>query len=291
LSESTSYFERFRRQMEVMDFETLPLFGRPLFGWSLRTDYVGRRLIYRPKTESTMDDARRMLERFRLTDGAILLAEGQSAGRGRDGRAWISPPDVTLPFTLVLRLPLESMRHIAYVTPLAVALALEDAASMRGIPLHVDLKWPNDVQIDGRKVAGILIETAEDEAGGTAALIGVGINVNLDVAAYPEIADIATSLRDALGVEVPREEVLAGFCNHFEVLHEQALAGDDAPFQAWRQRLITLGRDVVATGSKETIRGRAVEVERDGTLVIETADGRRVSVVAGDVTLSARDEG
>ena len=286
-----SYFERFRRQMEVMDFETLPLFGRPLFGWSLRTDYIGRRLIYRPMTQSTMDDARNMLQRFRMTHGAIVLAEGQTAGRGRDGRSWVSPPDVTLPFTLVLRLPLESTLHVAYVTPLAVALSLEDVASARGLPLRVDLKWPNDVQIDGLKVAGILIENAANEAGEPAALIGVGINVNLDVAAYPQIADIATSLRDALGVEVPREEVLAGFCNHFEALHEQVLAGDDAPFQAWRNRLITLGREVIATGSLETIRGRAVEVTRDGTLVIETADGSRVTVEAGDVTLSAREEG
>src|SRR4051794_30985153 len=103
--------------MEEMDFETLPLFGRPLFVWSLRTDYVGRRLVYRPMTESTMDAARQMLGRFRLGHGALVLAEGQTAGRGRDGRAWIAPPDVSLPFTLVMRLPYDSMRHLAYITP------------------------------------------------------------------------------------------------------------------------------------------------------------------------------
>ena len=275
--------------MEEMDFETLPLFNRPLFAWNLKTDFVGRRLVYRPITESTMDAARSMLGRFRLGDGAVVLAEGQTAGRGRDGRAWISPPDVSLPFTLVMRVPLERMGHLAYVTPLAIALSLEDAASARGLALKVDLKWPNDVQIGGLKVAGVLIETTADPEGQTAALIGVGINVNLDVASHPEIAEIATSLRDALGVEVPREEVLAGFCNHFEQMHLQVLAGDNSAFQAWRDRLVTLGREVVATGSSETIRGRAIDVDAGGALVIEKADGTRVRVEAGDVTLSARE--
>ena len=93
----------------------------------------------------------------------------------------------------------------------------------------------------------------------------------------------------AIGVEVPREEVLAGFCNHFEQMHLQVLAGDNSAFQAWRDRLVTLGREVVATGSTETIRGRAIDVDADGALVIEKADGTRVRVEAGDVTLSARE--
>ncbi|HEY4686182.1 MAG TPA: biotin--[acetyl-CoA-carboxylase] ligase, partial [Dehalococcoidia bacterium] len=76
-------------------------------------------------------------------------------------------------------------------------------------------------------------------------------------------------------------------CNHFEALYEQALAGKRAPFQAWRDRLVTLGREVVATGAREAVRGVAVDVDEDGALVIERADGRRVRVEAGDVTLSA----
>jgi len=300
---SETYFERFRRQMDRMQFETLPLFNKPRFSWKLKTDYVGRRFVYRPSTESTMDDARRMLERFRLGSGAVVLAETQTAGRGRAGRSWVSPPDVNLYFTLVIYPPPEgpstspgrSMRPLAYVTPLAIALAAEEAAAALGKQLRADLKWPNDVLVGGKKVAGVLIETLETPSTGSGrggggeavALIGIGINVNLDVAAYPEIADIATSLKEALGVEVAREELLAAFCNHFESLYEQALAGHRAPFQAWRERLVTLGREVVATGAREAVRGVAVDVDEDGALVIERADGRRVRVEAGDVTLSA----
>jgi len=285
-----TYFERFRRQMDLMQFETLPLFNKPRFSWNLRTDYVGRRFVYRPSTESTMDDARRMLQRFRLESGAVVLAEAQTAGRGRAGRHWVSPPDVNLYFTLVIYAQPDGARPLAYVTPLAIALAAEEMAAAAGRTLCADLKWPNDVLVGGKKLAGVLIETTETGSGEQVALVGVGINVNLDVAAHPELAGVATSLKEALAVEVAREELLARFCNHFEALYEQALAGSRAPFQAWRERLVTLGREVVATGARETIRGVAVDVDEDGALVIAQADGRRVRVEAGDVTLSGRQD-
>jgi BirA family transcriptional regulator, biotin operon repressor / biotin---[acetyl-CoA-carboxylase] ligase len=281
-------FERFRRQMELMQFETLPLFSKPYFSWKLDTDYIGRRLVYRPETESTMDDARRMLERFRLSNGALVLAESQSAGRGRAGRGWVSPPDVNLLFTLVLlNENREQQRPLAYVTPLAIALAIEETLAVRGVELSVDLKWPNDVQIEGRKVAGVLIETTETETGQPVALVGAGVNVNMDVLLYPEIAAIATSVRQAAGIELPREELLAAICNRVEALYEQALAGSEAPLEAWRSRLITLGKEVTASGAGEPVHGIAVDVDADGALIIETAAGERVRVEAGDVTLSA----
>ncbi len=129
---SESYFDRFRRMMDEMSFETLPLFSKPHFSWNLHTDYVGRRFQYRPYTESTMDDARHMMERWRFTNGTILLAETQTAGRGRAGRSWVSPPDVGLYFTLAIALESSDPRPLAYVTPLAIAEAIEDLAARNG---------------------------------------------------------------------------------------------------------------------------------------------------------------
>ena len=287
MSESSeSYVERFRRQMDLMQFETLPLFSRPLFSWNLHTDYVGRRLIYRPSTESTMDDARRALQRWRVTSGAVFLAESQTAGRGRAGRHWVSPPDVNLYFTLMLYPLPAGLQPLAHVTPLAAAEAIEAVAARRGASLKADLKWPNDVLLDGRKVAGVLVEGATGPEGQEAALAGVGVNVNLESRDYPEIAGIATSVREALGFNVERELVLAAFCDRFEALYEAAAAGSRAPFEAWRRRLVTLGRDVVASGGGRELRGRAVDVTGDGALVIQTPDGRRTTVEAGDVTIS-----
>jgi BirA family biotin operon repressor/biotin-[acetyl-CoA-carboxylase] ligase len=172
------------------------------------------------------------------------------------------------------------------VAPLAVALAVEEIAAAKGGSLHCDLKWPNDVLLNDLKLAGVLIETTTNPEGATVALVGVGVNVNVEVAKYPEIAGIAISARDVLGFELPREEVLAAFCNHFEALYEDAVAGSDAPFHAWRERLVTLGREVTATGAGEAISGRAVDVDQDGALIIEQAGGARRRVDAGDVTLS-----
>jgi BirA family biotin operon repressor/biotin-[acetyl-CoA-carboxylase] ligase len=282
--------------MNSMEFETLPLFSKPHFAWRLKTDYVGRRLTYRPETESTLDDARRMIERPRggpgfggsPASGLIFLAETQTAGRGRAARTWVSPPDVNLYFTLIMLTPLDVSRRFSYLAPLAVAEAIEEVAAAQGVTLKVDLKWPNDVLINGKKVAGILIETTETQAGEPAALIGVGINVNLDVADYPEIAAIATSVKQAAGFSIHREDVLGAFCNHFEALHEDAMSGSRAPFEAWRKRLVTLGQQVTATGEAGALIGTAVDVDEDGALVIGTASGDRVRVEAGDVTLSAQ---
>jgi BirA family biotin operon repressor/biotin-[acetyl-CoA-carboxylase] ligase len=278
--------DRFRRMMDQMDFETLPLFSKPHFTWNLKTDYVGRRFVYRPVSESTMDDARRMLERFRLTNGALLLAETQTAGRGRADRSWVSPPDVNLYFTVILMPAIEDVHCLFYITPLAVAEAIEEVVATQGVTLRPDLKWPNDLLIDGKKVAGVLIETTENSQGVLVALVGVGVNVNLDVTQHAEISDIATSLRDVLGFSVAREELLAAFCNRFEALYDAASNGSFEPFETWKQRLINLGRHVVANGSVERIEGVAVDVAPDGALVIEQADGRRVTVEAGDVTVS-----
>jgi BirA family biotin operon repressor/biotin-[acetyl-CoA-carboxylase] ligase len=288
-SSRESYFERFRRQMDLMEFETLPLFSRSLFSWNLHTEYTGRRFIYRPSTESTQDDARRMLERWRVGSGTIVLAETQTAGRGRGGRSWVSPPDVNLHFTLIVFTDLGGLRHLAYVTPLAVAQAIEQVAAGDGVALRAELKWPNDVLIDGLKVAGVLIEGATGPEGDDAALVGVGINVNLDADEFPELESVATSVRQALGTDVHRELVLEAFCDRFESLYEDVKSGSRTPFLGWRDRLVTLGRQVAATSGRETIRGIAAEVEETGALVIRLADGSRRVVEAGDVTLSGGD--
>lgn len=274
----------FRFMMDFKVGDQLPIFSKPYFQWGLHTEYAGRRFIYRPVSESTMDDARRMLERINLPQGTLVLAESQTAGRGRAGRAWVSPPDVNLYLTLLMFPPPEALRSLAYVTPLAVARAVEVLTEAKGTPLRPDIKWPNDVLINGKKLAGVLVET-EHLPERIVAMVGVGLNVNLDAAAYPEISEIATSVRDATGTTVPREEVLAAFCNEFESLYEQALSGSRAPFEAWRSRLITLGRAVTVSGPAGHFEADAVDVEDDGALVVVASDGKRQRVEAGDVTV------
>ena len=248
----------------------------------LSTRFVGRRIVYLTSTTSTMDVARQGAEAG-APDGTIVFAEEQTKGRGRFDRAWVSPSGKNLYLTLVIRPPLGRLRSLGIIAPLAVALAVEDSTGLRP-----RIKWPNDVLIDGRKLSGVLIESEISGSAVEYALVGPGINVNFDIKQSPEIAAIATSIKRELGREASREELLAAFLNHFEALYEDAVAGDDVPFYSWKDRLVTLGRDVTATGGGTVIKGRAVDVAEDGALLIQQPNGKKVRVDAGDVTLSTR---
>jgi BirA family biotin operon repressor/biotin-[acetyl-CoA-carboxylase] ligase len=245
----------------------------------LRTRYLGRNLLYLDTVSSTQDVARAEAERGGPV-GTAVLAEEQTAGRGRLGRAWVSPAGKNIYVTLVMRPPAAKLRVLSIVSPLAIADALE------GIGLTPKLKWPNDVLVGGRKIAGILIETELSGDAVKYALVGIGLNVNLDVDAVPEIAGIATSVRRELGRDASREELLAALLNAFEARYEEALHGD-AVFRAWRSRLETLGRRVRATLGERVEEGLAEDVDAEGNLLVRRDDGSLAVVEAGDVTLSA----
>jgi BirA family biotin operon repressor/biotin-[acetyl-CoA-carboxylase] ligase len=246
----------------------------------LKTRYVGRNLLYLTRATSTQDVARAEAER-NAPEGTAVLAEEQTGGRGRLGRSWVSPPGKNVYVTLVMRPPARRLRVLSIVAPLAMAEALEGAAG-----LTCRIKWPNDVLVGGRKIAGVLIES--DLAGEAVkyALVGMGVNVNFDPAAEPEIADIATSVRRELGRDGSREDVLAALLNAFEARYTEALEGD-AAFRAWRSRLETLGQRVRATLAERVEEGVAEDVDAEGSLLIRRDDGSLATVEAGDVTLRA----
>ncbi len=246
----------------------------------LNTRYVGRNLRYLKTTVSTQNVAREEAERG-APDGTAVLAEEQTSGRCRIGRSWVSPAGQNLYLTLVMRPPARRLRLLSIVSPLAIAEALEEA-----VGLSSRIKWPNDVIVGGRKIAGILIET---ELAGDAvkyALVGMGLNVNFDVETQPEIADIATSVRRERGRDASREELLAALLNAFEARYAEALEGD-GPFRAWRSRLETLGQQVQATLGDRVEAGIAEDVDDEGNLLVRRDDGSLATVEAGDVTLRA----
>ncbi len=248
----------------------------------LRTEFIGRTLWYHESVTSTMDVARDEA-RASASEGAVALAEEQTAGRGRMGRSWVSPAGVNLYFTVVLRPGLEHLRQLAVIAPLAVCHGIEETTG-----LQPRIKWPNDVLLDGKKVCGMLPESELDGDELLFALIGIGININLDVAAYPEISELATSIRAELGREMAREEILAATLNHLETLY-QALRRGEVVSMGWKQRLDTLGQHVrVHTAGGEADAGVAVDADSDGALILRRDDGSHVRVEAGEVTLRER---
>jgi BirA family biotin operon repressor/biotin-[acetyl-CoA-carboxylase] ligase len=255
----------------------MPAFDLTCFHELLQTREFGRNLLFEPTVRSTMDLARDAAAHG-AAEGTLALTDEQTAGRGRLGRSWITPPALNLASTLLLRPPAAAVRAIPMITPLAIVAAVEEMADLR-----CDIKWPNDVQIDGKKLAGILIET-ELDADPPLVLVGAGINVNFDPRDHAEIRAIATSLLAATGREHDREALLGSYLLHAERLYDAVKSGTDVR-DRWRERLITVGQRVTATTPSGVTEGVAEDVDTDGALLIRKDDGALATVEAGDVTL------
>ena len=226
---------------------------------------------------STNERARELLDASEA-DGLVIVADEQTAGRGRRGRTWLSPPGLNLMVSVALRPRLRA----ADAWQLGMAASLATLRACREVA-PVGLKWPNDlVADDGRKVGGLLVETMASAERLTAAIVGIGVNVNWANAEMPpEIAPDATSLADLSGVEVDRVALLARL---LEALDEELAAVESgaSPLDRYRAACTTLGAIVTVATPEGSLHGRAVELDGSGALVVETAEGRQV-VASGEV--------
>lgn len=244
------------------------------------TSLIGRRVVYRRSVGSTNELAGE-LAAAGAEEGTLVLADEQTAGRGRLGRSWLAPAGSSLLLSLLFRpswTPPQAVR-LTMICSLAAAEAIEEQTG-----LHVNLKWPNDVMIDGKKVGGVLTELSVIGGVLDYAVVGVGLNVNFDPSLTPQLSDSATSLLRESGRPVSRLSLLAALLGQVESNYGRALAGW-MPHQAWSARLETLGRWVQVVTPNGQEEGLAETVDADGALLIRRSDGRPVRVLAGDVTL------
>ncbi len=255
-----------------------PLFNAARFEAALQTADIGRTLVYRTTVETTMTVARDAAASG-AAHGTLILAEEQTAGRGRRGRGFHSPPGENLYFTLVLRLAVESHRRFPLLVPLAVCEAV------RGLGLEARIKWPNDIWVGERKVSGMLID-AEAGPAGLVAFPGIGINVNGDPTVIAELRETATSIRRELGGPTDREALLAAICNALEA----AIALPPAEAAArYRVLSMILGRRVVISPTAgPPYDARAESIADDGTLLVVRDSGERLDVHAADVSVRPR---
>jgi BirA family biotin operon repressor/biotin-[acetyl-CoA-carboxylase] ligase len=239
---------------------------------------IGRGIIYRDTVSSTMNEAAALADAG-CAEGTVVVAEEQTEARGRFDRRWVSSPGDNVSFSVVLRPAVSQLSQLNMAASLAIAEAVDGLVG----PAPT-IKWPNDVRIDGKKLAGILIESAMDGADLRHAVVGIGINVNLDPAAFPEISEVAASLRSATGVLHDRARVLQAALEHIDDRYAQVRGGvslrDD-----WSARLDTLGSTVRVTWRDKEMVGRATSVDDHGNLVLTAADGSTQTAVAGEVTL------
>jgi BirA family biotin operon repressor/biotin-[acetyl-CoA-carboxylase] ligase len=232
------------------------------------------RLLVRESAASTNDELRALAEGG-AGEGLVLLALNQTAGRGRRGAAWFCAPGESLAFSILVR-PVEPKAlwpRLALAAGLAVAEAVECFGPAAG------LKWPNDVWIGQRKVAGILVEAGSDYV-----IAGIGINVNTSV--FPdEIAAIATSLRLESSLQIPRGEVLAAIVRGFARHCRSIGCGFDELLDGVRQRCVLTGRRVLLTDSKGLRTGRVEGIAPGGELLLRTEAGVERHIQADEVRI------
>jgi BirA family biotin operon repressor/biotin-[acetyl-CoA-carboxylase] ligase len=214
-------------------------------------------------------------------EGTLVIADQQTAGKGRLDREWLAPPGTSLLLSLLFRPDLAPNQapRLTMICSLAMAEAIE---GLTGLP--VGLKWPNDVFVRGKKVGGILTEAGTTGGHLDYVVVGMGLNVNLDISSLPELSGIATSLSQELGREVSRLELLWRILEGIETRYKSLRRGK-SPHEEWATRLINLGRQVQVTTPHGVLMGCAEAVDADGALILRTADGQRKRVLVGDVTL------
>ena len=246
----------------------------------LGTTRLGTRFYYFPELDSTNSYARALAEAG-APEGVVVIAEQQSDGRGRLGRRWESPPYANLYCSVILR-PTWAPARAPFIT-LTAAVALSDAiASFTSFPPSI--KWPNDILAGGKKLAGVLTEAVSDARKIEFVILGIGINLNYSFAAMPvDIRERATSLSILLGQPINREDfsrrLIQDLDRCYAVLEEQGFA---ALAPLWDARFGLRGRAVRVEMVDRSITGRAVGIDADGLLIVESG-GARQRIVAGDV--------
>lgn len=237
---------------------------------------AGWHVLHEPSVESTNDLAREAARR-NWPDRSVFVADYQTKGRGRQGRVWLCPPRAGLLMSVLLR----RRDAPAYSYTMLAAVALSEAIE-RLLALEPAIKWPNDVVVDGKKVAGILAEATDDGREQTV-VVGVGVNVNLDPEELTDLPN-ATSLSIEAGHPAHRGELLALMLERFESwLAHDRFRREDGLWKAWNGRL--WGRDqlVRVQDGDEQLRATVIGGERDGTLLVRLGDGSVRRIVAGEL--------
>jgi len=214
----------------------------------------------------------------KAAEGIIIIAGEQIAGRGRMKRTWLSPKG-SLALSIILY---PSVVHLPFLVMLASLAVVHSIRAVTGLKSQV--KWPNDVLINGKKVAGILIESEVRGSEVDYAIIGIGVNVNLRLSDFPDILLTATSLSDELGRDISLLDVTQRLLVEVERLYLALLAGESI-YEEWRSSLVMLGKRVHVKSGETEYEGTAESVAKDGTLLLRHSDGSLSKFVAGDVTL------
>ncbi|OGW82517.1 MAG: biotin--[acetyl-CoA-carboxylase] ligase [Omnitrophica bacterium RIFCSPHIGHO2_02_FULL_51_18] len=243
----------------------------------IKTKFIGRQIISYEETRSTNDAVFHLGEEG-LKEGVCVFAEHQTQGRGRLGRAWVSPKYKNILFSVLLR-PDLSPAGVSKVTLMAAVSVVKTLRLLTGRRFHI--KWPNDVLFHEKKLCGILTEMSSEPDRVNFIVVGIGINVNADPG---ELVKGATSLKEITGTWQSRIEISQTLLETFESDYLQLKKGEfEALAKKWEEFSSTSGKRVTATVLGRKIHGTAVGIDKEGALWIRTDSGLQEKILAGDV--------
>lgn len=256
----------------------------------MRTEHIGKKLTVLKETTSTNDEAKKLVREAAAEDGIVIVADTQTAGRGRMERSFYSPEGTGVYMSILLKpqLPLEKTLFITTCAAVAAARAIDTLCREKsgGTAPSAEIKWVNDVYMCGKKVCGILTEASVDcESGGLyCAIVGIGINVLTED--FPlNIADKAGSVFTETGIRISRSRLVAEILYEFE--REYASIENEPSFLSeYRSRSCVLGRKITVFRGNERYPAEAVEIDDSCRLVVKTEDGERRTVSSGEVSIT-----
>jgi len=275
---------------EGYDIEAFPHLGYKLISipdcltevelkWHLKTDIIAKK-IYSYKETASTNDAAHNLAMHGEKEGSIVIAESQTAGRGRMGRIWVSPKSKGAYFSVILRpdiLPKE-VSSITLFSALSVAKTIREMTNLAAF-----IKWPNDVLIDSQKICGVLTEMNAETDKINFVIIGIGININTKKELLPKGA---TSIAEESGRELSRVEIVRSIFKNMDKYYRLFNSGHiDEIIREYKEFSNFLGTRVQVTYHETKIEGYAIDVDRDGALVLRMDSGLNERVLAGDVTM------
>lgn len=256
------------------------MFDLDIFDIKLNTDYIGRNFIYADEVSSTNTLLMDKKSGYNV-NGTVMLAEKQTKGKGRKDRVWQSEPNSNLTFSILLtkeELLFKKPNLINFAAALSIANSIENLYQLK-----TELKWPNDVLIDGKKISGILLESASQGSTIERLVIGIGINVNQNslqgIFNYPP-----SSIRIELGRIVEREKLLAEFLNNFEALLEKIKNDKGDIIEDWKAKCRMIGEKISIIENEKEKFGIFYDVDEEGFLILKTKDGLE-KIHFGDVGL------
>ena len=249
----------------------------------LNTKFIGRNIIHFNTINSTNTKAKELAS-LDMTSGTIVISEEQTLGTGRFGRQWSSPKFKGIWMSIILR-PNVDPTKASNITLVGAAAVIKD---LKDLGLKAQIKWPNDIILNKKKLGGILTEMSSKLNVTNYIVMGIGINVNNSLMDFKEeLQNIATSLKIETGEEISRQKLLGGILNHFEKLYEEYINENNfaSTLETCRSNSILLGKEIQLYIKGVLVTATAIDINEEGLLIIKHKDGRIEKIMSGEVSM------